>query len=148
MKTSVSVKSRPGSVVMKNNRVIWSGFLDKPMSQVVRKLTWPHMTQNPRYVTDALMFNQLSFAQFVGGETRTVLKTESVDELYRRLRVLSKVAYLYEQCKSWEKARSVYFAILSSIEEGESSWNSSFGHYDIMCPPVYNEPVINKGNTA
>ena len=25
--------------------------------------------------------------------------------------------------------------MISSIEEGESSWDSSFGHYDMMCPP-------------
>ena len=44
-----------------------SGFLDKPRSQVLIKLLWPHMNQNPRYVTSSLTFNQLNFAQFVGG---------------------------------------------------------------------------------
>ena len=116
------------------NKDIKSGFLDKPKLMVVLKLKWPHMNQNPRYVTEPLTFNQLSFQQFVGGECRMILKTRNVDEVYGRLRVLSKVAYLFEQCRSWEKARSTYFAILSSIEEGEATWNSSFGHYDLMCP--------------
>ena len=44
-----------------------SGFLDKPRSQVVHKQRWPHMNQNPRYVTESLHFNSLSFPQFVGG---------------------------------------------------------------------------------
>ena len=116
-------------------RKLKSGFLDKPRSNVLAKLVWPHMSQNPRYVTSPLTFNQLTFQQFVGGEVRTILKTASLAENIGRLRLLSKIAYLFEQCKSWEKARSVYFAVLSSIEEGEADWNSSFGHYDIMCPP-------------
>ena len=35
-----------------------------------------------------------------------------------------------------KKARAAYFAIISSIEEGEATWTSSFGHCDIMYPPV------------
>ena len=116
-----------------------SGFLDKPRSQVLVKLLWPHMNQNPRYVTSSLTFNQLNFAQFVGGECRTILKTETEHKLIGRLKILSKIAYLYDQCRDWEKARSAYFAILSSIEEGESTWWSSFGHYDMMCPPRVEE---------
>ena len=98
------------------------------------------MNQNPRYVTTSLTYNQLSFPQFVGGECRTILKCQSEDEVCGRLRVLSKVAYLFEQCRDWDKARGAYFAILSSIEEGEAFWGSSFGHYDIMCPPRQEEP--------
>ena len=94
------------------------------------------MNQNPRYVTEPLTFNQLNFAQFVGGEARTIVKTTDPVEIFGRLRVLSKVAYLKDQCKSWDKARAVYFAIVSSIEEGEATWNSSFAHYDLMCPAV------------
>ena len=109
-------------------------FLDKPGSSVLFKLKWPHMNQNPRYVMEALTFNQLSFAQFVGGECRTILKTNDPEEIYGRLRIMSKVAYLFEQCRSWDRARAAYFAILSSIEEGEAEWTSSFGHYDMMCP--------------
>ena len=106
---------------------------------MIVKLKWPHMNQNPRYVTSALTFNQLTFAQFVGGEARTILKTNDSNECYGRLRILSKVSYLYEQCRSWEKARAAYFAMISSIEEGEASWNSSFGHYDMMCPAPSHE---------
>ena len=65
-----------------------------------------------------------------------IMKTEDSEEMFGRLRILSKIAYLHEQCKSWDRARAAYFAIISSIEEGESLWTSSFGHYDIMCPPV------------
>ena len=103
------------------------------------KHMWPHMNQNPRYVTTSLTFNQLNFCQFVGGKCHTILKTEDNDELFGRLRILSKIAYLFDQCKDWEKARSAYFAILSSIEEGEAYWSSSFGHYDVMCPPKHED---------
>ena len=72
----------------------------------------------------------------MGGECHTILRTGGSEEMYGRLRILSKVAYLFEQCRSWEKARAAYFAIISSIDEGEATWTSSFGHCDIMCPPV------------
>ena len=111
-----------------------SGFLDKPRSNIVRKLHWPHMNQDPRYVTEPLSFNQLNFAQFVGGECRTIMKTRDPIEWQGRLRVLSKIAYLHDICRNWERARATYFAIMGSIEEGEMDWNNSFGHYDLMCP--------------
>ena len=120
-----------------------SGFLDKPDSTVLIKLKWLHMNQNQQYVMAPLSFNQLNFPQFVGGEVQTILKTDDAQECYGRLQILSKVAYLYEQCRSWEKARSAYFAMISSIEEGESSWDSSFGHYDMMCPA----PQVEEGRS-
>ena len=102
------------------------------------------MNQNPRYVTSPLMFNQLNFYQFVGGEICTILRTDEETEYLGRLRLLSKIAYLYDQCKDWEKARNVYFAVVSSIEEGESEWSYSFGHYDMMCPPKSEENTYNQ----
>ena len=81
------------------------------------------------------MFNQLNFCQLVGGECRTIMKSSNPNEICGRLRVLSKVAYLYNQCGNWEKVRSVYYAVVDSIEEGKAAWTSSFGHCDLMCPP-------------
>ena len=107
-----------------------SGFLDKPRSNVMFK---HYMNQDPRYVTEFLMFNQLSFPQLVGGECRTILRADSQEEIWGRLRILSKVAYLFYQCKSWERARATYYAILGSIEEGEAEWTDSFSYYDLMC---------------
>ena len=75
----------------------------------------------------------------MGGECRTILKMNDAEEVYGRLRILSKISYLFDQCKSWEKARAAYFAMLSSIEEGDASWSSSFGHYDLMCPAPQND---------
>ena len=49
---------------------------------------------------------------------------------------MSKVSYLHEQSKSWDRARGVYYAILSSIEEGDLEWDSSLAQFDLMCPPV------------
>ena len=130
--------SLPGSII-KEREKLTSGFLDKPRSQVLYKLRWPHMNQNPRYVTSSLLFNQLNFCQLVGGECRTISRSDSEREIFGRLKVLSKIAYLYDQCRDWEKARGAYFAIMSSIEEGEATWESSFAHYDVMCPPRYEE---------
>ena len=120
-----------------------SGFLDKPRSNVLVKHKWPHMNQDPRYVTEVLSFNELNFCQFVGGECRTILRTEDLEEIYGRLRVLAKIAYLYNQCCSWERARATYYAIVGSIEEGEASWSSSFGHYNLMCPAPVTETKNN-----
>ena len=53
-----SVKySKINNKAIKNNKKLVelkSGFLDKPMSQVVIKHKWPHMNQNPQYITKAL----------------------------------------------------------------------------------------------
>ena len=132
--STASKGSRPATAKSSRVRNPKSGFLDKPRTRVMVKHVWPHMNQNPRYVPEALSFNQLTFPQFVGGECRTILRTNDCDEVYGRLRILSKISYLFEQCRSWDRARSAYFAILSSVEEGEASWASSFGHYDLMCP--------------
>ena len=123
------------SQTLKRGANLRSGVLEKPRSQVMLKLKWPHMNQNPRYVTAPLTFNELTFSQFVGGECRTIIKADNPDEIFGRLKILSKIAYLHEQCRSWDKAHVAYFAILSSIEEAEADWNSSFGLYDMMCPP-------------
>ena len=131
--TCFSQKTNRSSVWRLNTK-IKSGYLDKPRTSVVVKHEWLHMNQDPRYITDPLTFNQLNFPQFVGGECRTILKTENPAEQFGRLRVLAKIAYLYNQCGSWEKARSAYFAIVGSIEEGEAEWTNSFSHYDLMCP--------------
>ena len=47
---------------------------------------------------------------------------------------LSRIAYLKDKCKSWEKAKTMYFSILMSIEEAKANWTSSFVHYDMICP--------------
>ena len=129
-----SFRTDRSRVTSKDKTKIKSGYLDKPRSSVMVKHEWPHMNQDPRYITEPLMFNQLNFSQFVGGECRTIIKAEDDEEKTGRLRVLSKIAYLFNQCDSWDRARAAYFAIISSIEEGEAHWSSSFGHYDMMCP--------------
>ena len=116
-----------------------SGFLDKPRLSVLVKQRCPHMNQDMRYVTEPLTFNQLNFSQFVGSECRTILRTCDQQEREGRLQVLSKTAYLYNQCGNWGRAMATYFAIVGSIEEGEATWSSSFGHYDLMCPPAVRE---------
>ena len=125
-----------------NKHNMKSGFLEKPRSIVRFRQKWPHMNQDPRYVTAPLWYDELSFNQFVGGECRTIMRTQDPDEVLGRLRILSKIAYLHEQCGSWEKARATYFAIVSSIEEGEMHWLGSIGHYDIMCPPPSRVPQV------
>ena len=103
------------------------------------KHRWPHMNQDPPYVTWPLMFDDLNFCQFVSGECRTILRTSDPVESTGRLKILSKIAYLYDQCGNWSRARGTYFAILGSIEEGEADWNSSFGYYDLMCALTLND---------
>ena len=146
-----SVQSRASTATIRTNMSVGryknqvkSGFLDKPRSSVLVKHRWPHMNQDPRYVTKSLSFNQLNFAQFVGGECRTISRTSEPKEHFGRLKILAKVAYLYDVCKNWEKARSVYFAIVSNIEEGETTWSSALGHYDVMCPASSRDTKVEK----
>ena len=138
---SISSKSCCSSVNSRRitHHNVKSGFLEKPCSNVLIRHKWPHMNQDPRYVTEFLSFNELNFCQFVGRECCTILHTESHEEVVGRLRILSKIAYLYNQCNDWDRARSTYFAIIGSIEEDEATWTSSFGHYDLMCPATFSE---------
>ena len=81
-----SVQScRSETTVMTTNtkrggKLLKSGFLDKPRSSVMVKHKWPHMNQDTRYVTEPLSFNELNFCQFVGGECRTILRTQDPTE--------------------------------------------------------------------
>ena len=138
-----SIKSHTSNRSKHSNMRIRSGFLDKPQSNVLIKHRWPHMNQDPRCVTRTLGFNDLNFCQFVGGECSTIMRTQEPDEWQGRLRILLKVAYLYDICGNWERARSTYYAIVGSIEVGEAQWTSSFGYYDLMCPaPVIETKLI------
>ena len=149
IKSEMSQLTRASSSAFTQGKgIVKSGFLGKPRSSVLVKQCWPHMNQDPRYVTQPLSFNQLNFAQFVGGECRTIMRTKNETEIYGRLRVLSKISYLYDVCGSWERAKVTYFAILGSIEEGEANWTSSFSHYDLMCPPPVIESFRQGGGTS
>ena len=126
------------------SRRLRSGVLDRPRSNVMMKVRWPHMNQDPRYVRSSLMYDQLNFCQFVGGETRTILRTGDPIERQGRLKILAKIAYLHDQCNNWRQARETYYAIMCSIEEGDADWTSPLGLYDLMCPPVYGSRGDNK----
>ena len=63
--TSVSKQTNRVSTC-KDRIKLRSGFLDKPKSSILYKHEWPHMNQDPHYVTESLTFNQLNFSQFVG----------------------------------------------------------------------------------
>ena len=126
-----------------------SGRLDKPSTNVKRRLEWPHMHQNKRYITKAMMFEELPFELFVGGEVRIILNCDRT-QAYGRLRVLEQCAYWLDKCKDWGQVRSIYTAIIESLETGEADWGSEYYHYDSLLVkaqkiPEKDKPKAKKG---
>ena len=51
-----------------------------------------------------------------------------------RLSLLSKVVHWVCRSKNWAQIRSLYEAIVESIEMGEEDWMLDFSHYEAMVP--------------
>ena len=52
-----------------------------------------HFNLGGTFISNPVKFNQLSFEQFVAGETKTIRKTKSIKERDGRLRLLQRIAY-------------------------------------------------------
>lgn len=116
------------------NRKIRSGMYDKIADDVVMKLKWPHKKLPVRWVTEKPTMQQMSFEQVVAGELSIIQKATDPEEVRSRIHILKKLACWNMQDQGWPRVREVYIAILHSIEEGESTWKSTFDSYDPVFP--------------
>ena len=110
-----------------------SGRLAKSNVRIKKQELWPHMSVMRKYVKRTT-FDQLDFETFVAGETKTILATEEEDIRKGRLRFLTLVAHWYCRSQDWAAVKSLYEAVVDSIELGEETWNSDFSHYETMVP--------------
>ena len=75
---------------------------------------------------------------FIAGETRIILMLEDPVVARGRLDFLSKLAHWMCRARDWSLVRSMYEAVLESIELGEEEWTSDFSHYETMIVPGRN----------
>lgn len=118
----------------KKEKKLKSGMYDKVANDVVFKLKWPHKRLSRVWVPERVQPGQMTFEQVVAGEIAVILRSSNLDEVRARLQILQKVAYWNMQGQGWPRVRDVYMAILHSIEEGEASFDSTFGEYDQVFP--------------
>ena len=68
-------RSDGGSIdtCVRPKKKIQSGMLALPTDNIKTPQVWPHFNLSFGFVTESIQFHQLSFKQYVAGETKTVL---------------------------------------------------------------------------
>ena len=94
---------------------------------------WPHLNVLCKYAKRTT-FENLELDAFIAGETRTIINMQDKQLANGRLRFLSLLMHWLCRCKDWGLVKSMYEAVMESIETGEETWNSNFGHYETMIP--------------
>lgn len=124
---SVSSKNSCGC---KHKKKLKSGMLDKATANIEHKEIWPQKNLVEDYADAELDFKQMQFEHFVAGESRTIeLCTDKV-QCVGQLRLLRRISYLKLQGNEWPCIRTMYAAILHSIETGEMSWDPNFDRFE------------------
>ena len=112
---------------------IKSGKFVKSNIGIKRQEQWPHVNVMRKY-TKRTTFDQMEFDAFVAGETRVIINMMEKEEAMGCLKVPCRVAHWLCKCKEWGIVRSLYEAIIDSVEMGEEEWTSDFAHYETMIP--------------
>ena len=66
----------------------------------------------------------------VAGEVRTIELCTEPAQIIGRLRLLRRLAYAKLRGYDWPLIRKMYSAIVTSIEAGENTWDSSFDRFE------------------
>lgn len=113
-----------------------SGKFAKSNQDLQREEKWPHLNVLRQY-TKRTTFDQMEFEMFVAGETRIILSMMNRDQQRAtgRLKVLCKVAHWFCRAKDWSSIRTIYEAIIESVEMGENDWTSPFESFEALVPP-------------
>lgn len=82
-------------------------------------------------------FDAMEFDLFVAGETRIILAMMHKDQgrAMGRLKVLCKISHWLCRCKDWSSVRTIFEAIIESIEMGDADWTTGFDYYESLLPP-------------
>lgn len=136
-KNDVQLEGAGGGKVVDGKNKIKSGKWAKSHRDLVREETWPHAAVLRQY-TKRTTFDQMEFEPFVAGETRIILAMMQKDQekAMGRLKVLCRVSHWLCKCKDWPAVKSMFEAIIESVEMGESEWTSSFDYMEGMLPPA------------
>ena len=116
----------------KNKKRVKSGILAKPSNRVKKELIYPHFSlcQGGAFVATEVTYAQLTYEQFMAGETHTILRCRSAREKEGRLRLLSALTrWRLRSSVAWAQIKSAYAVILRDIENGIARWEDDFYSY-------------------
>lgn len=113
-----------------------SGKFAKSHQELQREESWPHLNVLRQYARRTT-FDQMDFDVFVAGESRIILAMMHRNQARAvgRLKVLCKVGHWLCKCKDWSAVRTIYEAIIESVEMGDADWMSNFDVYESLLPP-------------
>ena len=109
---------------------------DRPNEEIIRKMRWAHRGLEYTYRAKGLEFNDMSFHQYVAGETKIIAMSDEDEERNGRLRLMNKIAYAMDETSNWLACRQYYAAVVVAIEMGEEEWVSNFRRFENMLPKV------------
>ena len=108
-----------------------SGKYVKTNINIQSQEQWPHLNVMKKYCKRTT-FENMEFEAFVAGEARIIEQCRNRIEKEGRIQLLCKIAHWVCRTKDWNCVKSLYEAILESIEMGEENWVSDFSHYENM----------------
>ena len=126
----------------KKEKRVKSGILAKPSSKVKQELVYPHFSlcQGGSFVATEVTFNQLTYEQFLAGETHTILRCRNKKERAGRQRLLATITrWRLRTSVAWSQIRAAYAVILRDIENGIATWEENFYAYQHI---LYERPQL------
>ena len=119
-----------------------SGIHDKATSNIVSKETWPQRNLMEDWADEEVEFCNLTFEQFVAGETKMIQEGTDPAQILGRLQLMRRMAYLKLRGFDWSLVRKMYAAILRAIETKELKWSDPVDRYENM---LYRKLGTNSG---
>ena len=132
----------------KVRRKLKSGVLEKADTGVGRQVKFPHTNLSRSFVHKALTFERLNFECFLADELKTIEKADDADEILGRIRLLIRICYWKAAGNSWVKIRSIYQAVMRSIEDREAGWLQLLYPFDALMHIDYDRIVNSSTGSA
>ena len=118
-----------------------SGIHDKSTSNIVTKEIWPQKNLLEDWADEEIDFKNLTFDQFVAGETKTIEDCTEPAQIMGRMYLLRQMAYAKMRGYEWSLIRKMYAAILRGVETKEVRWGDSLERYEKI---LYRRPPPSK----
>ena len=93
----------------------------KASDQVKHPQIWPHSVLQYEYVSQNILFRNMSLSMYVAGECEILMSNISRKEFKGRMRLLKKTAY-FSSMFEWKRVLQFYAAWVRRIEMGLNSW--------------------------
>ena len=126
---------------VKCKKKLKTGMLAQPSDNIKSVAVWPHYNLQYEYASKPLQFLQLSFKQYIAGESRTVMSCSDTMEVRGRLNLMFRLAHLKQKGYPWECLRGLYAAVVRGIEMHETSWAGDWRHIEEMVIDVLDRNI-------